>query len=552
MRHRVILAIAIGWGTSVFTQTPPRDPPLAAKERTATLRGRVVGADTGTPLRDAPVITAGIDDGSQYATLTDGHGHFEFAALAADEYRIRVAIGPASARYLPFGFSREADSDQSVVHVSAKQVLDGIEIRLKPAAAIAGRVVDEYGDPMAFTSIRVLQQVAGGRYRPPRALTLPVQTDDHGRFRVFGLSPGRYVLSAQPIGIRTPETASRATRLLPTYYPGSLSIGEATPVDLTYGQEAAGIEIRLARAAVFTIRGVVVDSRGMPSPDSIVMLMASLPGGGVQRRDALRDPDGSFVLREVAPGEYLLGVRPALTAGAHGTLSEFARMPITVNQDLLGIVIATKPDPSVSGRVVLEGAAASGGFPAGIRVTAVEADAIASVALFPASTAVDKDGSFTLRNVPEKSLLRVERAPGWWLRSVTVAGEDVTDRPTDFRDRQQPVRIVLTRQGGSIDGRVAAAPAQAGKAAVVLFSADPKLWSSSASTTRVPDIGADGSFTLPALREGPYLLVALAGELALHDATTDYFEMLAGLATPVTVADNEIKRITLPLMQLPQ
>lgn len=550
--HELLLVVAIGWSSIASAQTPPRDPQVVAKEGSATLRGRVVGADTGAPLRETPVSIAAVHGGFQQATFTDSNGQFEFATLVADEYRIRVLIGAGSARYLPLSDSLE--SALPLVRVSENQVLDGIEIRLKPAAAISGRVVDEYGEPLAFTTIRVLQRLAGGRHRPAGGQTLPVQTDDHGRFRVFGLSPGTYVLSADPTSIRTTVSAARATRLLPTYFPGTANITEAAVIDLTYGQEAAGLEVRLARGGVFAVRGVVVDSRGMPSPDTIVMLMSRPPGGGVHRRDAHMEPDGSFVLREVLTGEYLLGVRPKLTAGIQGLRSEFAKIPLTVNQDLSGIVVATKPAPSISGRVVVEGAAASGGVPAGMRVTAVERDSTVSVGLFPATTAVDKDGNFTLRNVPDRVLLRVDRAAGWWLNSVTVAGEDVTDRPTDFRDREQRVQIVLTKQGASIDGRVAAAaPAHPAKAAVVLFSADRELWSSNASTTRVPTVSADGSFTIPALRAGAYLIVAVPGnELALHDATPDYFEMLAGLATPFTVAENESKSIALSISQLPQ
>ena len=108
VRHRVILAIAVGWCVSVVAQTPPRDRDVTTHERTATLRGRVVGAAPAAPLRETPVIIVGADDGSQHAMLTDSNGHFEFAALAAGEYRIRVGVSPASARYLPFGLWLES------------------------------------------------------------------------------------------------------------------------------------------------------------------------------------------------------------------------------------------------------------------------------------------------------------------------------------------------------------------------------------------------------------------------------------------------------------
>ena len=142
MRRALILAIAIAWATNTLAQLPPRDPQRDAREGTAALRGRVVAADTGVPLRETVVSVEGAMDAS---TFTDAKGEFEFVALAPGEYRLRVVSGPASARYLPL-----AASDRPVFQLSGDQLLEGVEVRLQPAAAISGRVLDEYGEPLAF------------------------------------------------------------------------------------------------------------------------------------------------------------------------------------------------------------------------------------------------------------------------------------------------------------------------------------------------------------------------------------------------------------------
>src|SRR5262245_36454625 len=76
---------------------PPRDNPNAAKTGTAILRGRVVAADTGQPLRKAQVRLLPNFPGASgpisgpmagRATSTDNNGRYEFKELAAGRYMV--------------------------------------------------------------------------------------------------------------------------------------------------------------------------------------------------------------------------------------------------------------------------------------------------------------------------------------------------------------------------------------------------------------------------------------------------------------------------------
>ena len=81
-----------GGVTFGFSQTLPRDN-QQTKPGTATLRGRVFGADTGQPLRKAQVrITSG-ELRENRLTTTDVSGRYEFRELPAGRYNLNASKG---------------------------------------------------------------------------------------------------------------------------------------------------------------------------------------------------------------------------------------------------------------------------------------------------------------------------------------------------------------------------------------------------------------------------------------------------------------------------
>ena len=67
----------------------------------------------------------------------------------------------------------------------------------RAGSVITGTVVDEYGEATAGTQVRVMRYVMqGGRRTLQQAGT--GSTDDRGIYRVYGLQPGDYIVSAVP------------------------------------------------------------------------------------------------------------------------------------------------------------------------------------------------------------------------------------------------------------------------------------------------------------------------------------------------------------------
>ena len=206
-----------------------------AGARPARIGGRVVAADTGKPLRGA-VVTV-VDTRAANPTerqgrwlATDANGRWEFQDLAPGRYTLSVS----KSGYLKIEYGQQRPFERGkTLEVSAGQILDKLDLTLPRASAITGRVFDEFGDAAAAVMVRALRHryVDGRRQLTPLSEGIEVLangggdiTDDLGQFRIYGLAPGDYYVSAlySPPG----ESAGR-TGYPPTYYPGTASAAEA-------------------------------------------------------------------------------------------------------------------------------------------------------------------------------------------------------------------------------------------------------------------------------------------------------------------------------------
>ena len=87
----VIIDMPAGVPGVQMPQMPPRDNASSTKPGTATLRGHVVAADTGQPLRKAQVwIFSGEMRENRLAT-TDADGRYEFKLLPAGRYNMSAS-----------------------------------------------------------------------------------------------------------------------------------------------------------------------------------------------------------------------------------------------------------------------------------------------------------------------------------------------------------------------------------------------------------------------------------------------------------------------------
>src|SRR5687767_2664369 len=171
-------------------QRPPRDANQTVPAGTASISGRVLTADTGRPIKRARVIVSG--GGRPSAATTDGQGRYQIGGLPAATYNITaVKSGFVDSAY----GQRRSLRAGTPLQLADGQQLTNVDMKLPRGGVITGRLADEDGEPLARAVVTVMryQYVRGERQLMPAGVD---QTDDRGQYRVFGLPPGDYYVTA--------------------------------------------------------------------------------------------------------------------------------------------------------------------------------------------------------------------------------------------------------------------------------------------------------------------------------------------------------------------
>ena len=519
---------AIGQGqpqgpTSVFIPAPaqggavpPRDRARTPAKGTASIRGRVTAAGTSTPLRRAQVAVVSAEGLARFTTTTNGEGRYEVLELPAGRYSITVNKGGYVS--LQYGQRRPFEPGTPVA-VADGQALTGLDLALPRGSVIAGRITDEFGEPVAGAQVSAQRYQYGpdGQRRLFQTGSL-ITTDDLGQFRLHSLMPGEYVVSAtlranfvSIAGLSGGSDTSEG--FLPTFYPGTINAGDAQQVTVTLGQESS-VQFALSAAKMARVSGVVVDSTGRPLSSAMVVM---LPANGVftNLTQSQTGADGSFTFTNVPPGDYVANVQ--LIPQLSGTnLTESAAVPVSVGaSDLNGLRIATGPGVLISGHVEFEGTSPRTS-PTPWRVflqSMTPAQVTFGAANAQANGLVGEDGSFQLQvGGTGGALVRPTTTGQWTLKAVTLDGEDVTDTPLDFSGKggASGLRIVLTDKLTTVSGRVLDAR---GKPltdyAVVIQPEESKSGVIATRYLRVVRPDQNGGFRVTGLPPGRYAATAV-------------------------------------------
>jgi Carboxypeptidase regulatory-like domain len=561
MRGRSLAAIlflsALWWlespvlSVSQQPSLPPRDGTAAAPEPVATgrIRGRVIAADTRAPLAWATVMFSAVDGRPRGGSAqTDARGTFELTISSPGEYRV-TAMPPAHrARYLPAHFGAITPYESGIaVRVTAGEVVERIEIALPVAAALAGRVVDEAGEPLADIRVELLRTAdPSSSLEPvPAGRSRTVYTDDTGRFRLFAVAEGEYLLAA--LAERPYQrTSSSPPTFVTTFYPSTLDQTQSQRIAVKAGQETDGLEIRMVRSRTFGISGSVATSDGRPVANTSVSLNRydRFGGGGEELR---LDSEGRFSTGGLTPGDYAIVAGPG-----RGTLNEFASVPVTiVDSDVDDIVVVTRPTVTVNGRVAFdESMPTAERSKVRLEVTAI--DPRGKAQWIPRTVEVSADGAFTIANLFMPVIIRQAGQREWRLKGVFLDRADITDRPTEFQPRDSGhLEVLLTAKLSRIEGRVREERDKPiTDCAVLLFSSTPADWIPSSSRIKVTQLQGGGEFSFPDVRPGSYRIIAipqarLTGGSPHRPA---FLEALITDATDVTVGEDERRTVDLRLV----
>ena len=128
--------------------------------------------------------------------------------------------------------------------------------RCRRGGVITGRILDEFGEPLADAQVAAQRyQNIGGRRRLMPA-GRPAMTNDIGEFRLFAIPPGQYYLSAtlRNMGGMMGDTDDRSG-YAPTYFPGTSNMAEAQKVTIGLGQIVSDINMALTPTRTARITG---------------------------------------------------------------------------------------------------------------------------------------------------------------------------------------------------------------------------------------------------------------------------------------------------------
>jgi len=294
-------------------------------------------------------------------------------------------------------------------------------------------------------------------------------TDDRGIYRVYGLSPGQYTVSVGSSGADF-QVFIKPRKLPLTFYPGVSDASRAKAIDVTAGNESAGIDIKVGAAEKgFSITGVVIDGETRkPVPNALVMFeRASTPApSDTGESESVSSPagvstassKGEFKFDSMAPGRYTLQAGSiGMLSGTTEFYSDRAQVEIkNGNADKLEVKVHR--GASISGVVILE----DSDDPevraqlAQLKLTAYSDSPSGESSHSIAS--VDVDGVFRFAGLragkTEIGLVTYLGPKGFQIRRVE--GDVVSDGAVYLQPNQQVtgVRLFLVHGSGVIHGQV--------------------------------------------------------------------------------------------------
>jgi hypothetical protein len=372
-RHASTVALFCVLGiTTIGGQQPPPRPPQTrdpqvrdpqvrdAQQRqagTAVLAGTIMSDEqTPQPVRGARVLVNSTDIGTTRTAFTDVNGRFAIDSLPAGRYTLQAS--KAGWVRMSYG-ARRSDRPGTPITVADGAKLTDLTVRMPRGGVIAGAITDEHGMPAAGAQVRVLQyrMVQGERTLAPVIGGAPFgeAADDRGMYRLYGLAPGEYVISATPrftvagevqamsdaeiraalqalqqppqqpgsasgppAGAPPPERDPGTTvTYSPVFYPGTTTASSAATITLAPGEERTGVDFALQLVRTARVEGTVAVPAGVPL-QSVQLIMSprgdlgsTVVAGPAMMMRATPSADGKFSYTAVPPGQYTIMARAA-------------------------------------------------------------------------------------------------------------------------------------------------------------------------------------------------------------------------------------------------
>jgi len=552
-RHLTGLAVALGLvGLSACAHTSAAGPampgPAAAPPATVAgppagrLSGTITDLQTGAPIEGVRVSVGSPSLDTPRQTTTDRAGRYAVELLPVGSFTVSAGADT----YVDSGFAfRRLERTQGSITLADQQHQDDVDIRLTREATISGRISDESGVPAAGAVINVLRPHFSNGQRLLATLGI-TRTDRDGRFRVAGLGPGDYYVTAfEPDPAVTTAIVSTHS---PTYFPGSADAAGARRIRVAWAADVVGINFVVRRVPWTRVVGMAKRADNAPLRFAAIIMQPNDPEGlsvGPQL-GATWLPDGGFVFEQVPPGDYIIR---ALGEIDDNDPMLFGSLPLTVDgQDITGRVLTLARGATLSGRVRFTSHGSAAPDVTQLRLYAPLQDG--SKFGGEPKGRMGSDGRFSLVGVDAGSrLIRALQVPApWSLERVTQRGRDITDTPISIQQGQrlQDVELIFTDSAPTVSGVVRTPSGRIiVDGLVVAFPVDRALWRATSRHIGWARTDWQGHYDIGPLPPGQYLLVSVSeyDETDLFERET--LDQLSRQATGLTLATGQKRALDL-------
>jgi protocatechuate 3,4-dioxygenase beta subunit len=481
----------------------------------SSIEGQILNAATGAPLKKTMVRLNGMGGGpqqnpqpqqnrmpAQLAKETDEQGNFSFTGLDAGRY----SLSAQRTGFLRQSYgARHYNTNGTPLVLAQDQHMKGIVLKLSPQSVIAGKVIDEDGEPMSNVQVRAMRNVYRGGKRQWSQVGNG-QTSDIGEYRIANLEPGKYLVTAYPRSggdmMITPSTeplpSKPETIAAPTYYPNAADTVGASPIEVGPAAEMRGIDVRIRKVQAFHVRGKVVVTGAAADRQSVTVMMTPKDSVGepIQSMGLARMPEGRFEIRGVPPGSY---IAHAQLRNSNGMLIGMQAVDIG-NTHMDGLVL------TLSGGFDLQGVVKVAESEAQVDVSNVNLNLRPVGFVFGGASRakVGEGNKFVLKGVmPQKFTVSAQNLPeGCFVQSIRYAGQEVTEEGVE-PNGNAAIEVVLSATAGQVTGVVSDKDGKPVPGASVV------LWSKEkAATPQGNSTDENGAFTFKGLKPGDYKLLA--------------------------------------------